>query len=62
MRLFVLFILAFASKQMEIKDKDSTTSGAFGEINAEKQIIVKIEENEFDRKNVTEFFPIPTSK
>jgi len=51
MRLFVLFILAFASKQKEIKDEDGTTSGAFGKINTEMQIVVKIEENEFDRKN-----------
>ena len=50
--LFVLFIMAFASKQKEIVAEYGTEIGEFGETHAEKQIVVKIEENDFVKKKV----------
>jgi len=47
----VLFILAFGSKQRETVAEDGTACEKFKDINAEKQIIVKIAEDEFVKGN-----------
>jgi hypothetical protein len=60
-KIFLLAILAFGSKQRETVDENGTAYGEFSKRNSEKPIVVKIEGDEYvkvSKRRTSEYFGV----